>query len=345
MLPNGTFRLILCALAATLGWARDRAELQAQALVQYAERAYAAGEFSTARQLFASAATHRPGYIPAEIGLVRLDLLESNRKSARQRLQDLARQHPANRDLEHALNVLSDETQDYAKLTSPYQHYRLPLGMDQRTAQPDGVFLLASINGSRPLRLLLDTGASHILLTPRTATSISLGAVSPASVTTYSKTSRPATIASADVRLGSLTFTGAPVFVADLGLENGIDGLIGTRLFRQFLLKLDVSKRRLDLETFDTTEPWMDHDRDKTWIDKGFEPMYQLGHYLLLNRSGLLLLDTGSNFNTPARLNQLDLQSWIARNGVNLTGVLGFPAIRHAKLTLNYRDGCFHLSD
>ena len=88
--------------------------------------------------------------------------------------------------------------------------------------------------------------------------------------------------------------------------------------------------------------------------------MYQLGHYLLVKapdskgKHGVALLDTGSNMSalgndwfTPATLRapSIALQSWTNRNGVKLSGVLGFPAIRHNVLTLNYRDGYWKLWD
>ena len=49
-----------------------------------------------------------------------------------------------------------------SRLASPYEAYRLPLtGFRPTTSAQAGILVSARINGSKPLRLLLDTGARH----------------------------------------------------------------------------------------------------------------------------------------------------------------------------------------
>ena len=61
------------------------------------------------------------------------------------------------------------------RLASPYAAYRLPLsGFRPNTSAQDGILVTARINGGKPLRLLVDTGARGMVICARAARNLGL---------------------------------------------------------------------------------------------------------------------------------------------------------------------------
>ncbi len=371
MLRTQTIGLAL-ALTGAMALCCAGAEIrsQAAALAGHAEQAYREGDFVRARQLFAAALTHDRGFVAAELGLVRLDLMESYRMRAAERMSRLAENAGGDPAVRDAMRMMEEFRASTEVVRTNAAEYTVPLRMDQRGAEPEGVTITVSLNGGRPLRLLVDTGASHILLHEQAAAGLALRDLRTGSISGYGDGAQAARVGLATLRCGELELDGARVYVANREFANGIDGLIGTRVFRQFLIRLDVRAKRMTLSPFASGGTWTDWDRESGWEERGFAPFYQLGHYLLVRgESGLLLLDTGASFSAldrqmtmrsgramvkPVRngadpladsaVQEMDLLPWSLRNGVRLRGVIGFPAIRHGVLTLNYRDGYWKLS-
>jgi hypothetical protein len=132
-------------------------------------------------------------------------------------------------------------------LVSPYQSYDLKLRpfypVPSRAA---GVLLHARINGGRPLRLVLDTGAEFIVIGTKAARSIGLSAGSEMELVGLG--SRPARVGQAEtVEVGPVSFRNCPVAVVDGTVVEGADGVIPLSLFSDFLLRLDLPGKTLGL--------------------------------------------------------------------------------------------------
>jgi len=159
-----------------------------------------------------------------------------------------------------------------------------------------------SINGGKPLKLILDTGAGGILLRSKAAERAGLAKIADAKVGGIGdKGNRDAWVAEADrVEAGGVTFSNYRIEVADKDALADDDGLIGSDVFGDFLITLDFFRRKLILTPRPGGVP--DHSRtyDRT-VTAGFSPVFLRGHNLLIetkvNDAGpfLFLIDTGSN--------------------------------------------------
>ena len=294
-----------------------------------------------------------------------------------------------------------------ARLESPYQTYTIKLSAFQPvSSRSDGLLVPVRINGGKPLRLLLDTGARGITISAEKARQLQLEAVSESRIgglgggvnAVIALSALAKTISIGDLRLGNCM-----VEVTSEALTGGADGVIGMNLFEAFEIRLDAPARVLQLTPFTeglpalgnaggTMGPWGDYDRKPATADAPATPAYGFRHFLLVRtivnrREGLFLLDTGSaltllarEFAPPAlwtlsapslhgaggqvsdavRLSPvtlkiagksyveseplaLDLSSFSQREGVRISGILGFSALSKAPLSINYRDGLVDL--
>jgi len=140
-----------------------------------------------------------------------------------------------------------------SRLRTPYEATDLKLVMlmnGSGAASFRGVGLKVSINGQRPMTLLLDTGASGISITTRAAKAIGLQAVADVVLRGIGDNpDRSAALALAEtVRMGSVEFAHVPVRFADSKRFPQGEGIIGTDVFADFLVTLDFQKYRLGLE-------------------------------------------------------------------------------------------------
>jgi tetratricopeptide (TPR) repeat protein len=110
-----------------------------------------------------------------------------------------------------------------------------------------GMGLDVTING-KVLRLLLDTGASGILINRKLAGQARLKAVSDIRMSGVGdKPDSQAHLAQAEsVRVGELEFQNCPVYVVDRFADKE-DGIIGTNVFSQFLIEIDFPSSQLRL--------------------------------------------------------------------------------------------------
>lgn len=180
-----------------------------------------------------------------------------------------------------------------------------------------GFGLNVKVNGTNS-KLLLDTGASGILLNTKVAEHAGVKPIRDIKVwgigdqeaangyVGYAET----------LQVGGLEFKGCEVRVFDKKRSLGEDGLIGADVFRSFLVDIDFPNEKLKLSELpkppDATEqemalfpdeheaPWL-HDRYIAPEMQGYERFYRIGHYLMLptlvNTTAnvrLFLVDTGS---------------------------------------------------
>lgn len=201
------------------------------------------------------------------------------------------------------------------------------------TAASDGTGLDVQING-KPARLLLDTGASGILLSLKMAASAGLRPVGDVRIGgggyLPDATARAAWADS--VRIGEIEFQNCPLYVVDR-MPAKADGIIGADVFANFLIEIDFTTSQFQLrqlpprpedlpgqaastgagpgadlnpKAFDaTTRPSSQYqDRDIASGMHSYVQAFRIGHNLLIpttingKEQKLFVLDTGSFDNT-----------------------------------------------
>jgi tetratricopeptide (TPR) repeat protein len=168
-----------------------------------------------------------------------------------------------------------------------------------------GLGLEMSINGGRKLKLLLDTGASGILLSQTFIDKSGLdhlGTIEGRGV--GDDGAKKGFLSVADTcEIGGLKFKTC-VFRALEGkraISGEFDGLIGTDTFGQYLIQIDFQKHAMNLKPLPERQRLpQGYDREVPPEEKTFTPVFRQGHHLLVTThlngedAGLFLLDTGS---------------------------------------------------
>ncbi len=222
----------------------------------------------------------------------------------------------------------------FGRLVTPYRTSTVDLvPMGDRPESPFGFGLRVSLNGGKPLRLLLDTGASGICVSPSAAKKAGLLAV-PASEFKAGGIGdgplrRGTRYVASGVRIGDVAFADVPIDAFG-GVKGGIvDGLIGTDLFNQFLVRVDFVGRKLILEAATSAchrDPAVPNDAGP--VSAGYHRVARWKHLLAIpTRAGerdaeLFLIDSGAEMN----LIDSGVASEVAevyRDGTRVYGVQG----------------------
>jgi predicted aspartyl protease len=105
-----------------------------------------------------------------------------------------------------------------------------------------GLYLKARIDGGPDFRMLLDSGAQHVVLGRKSAARIGRKDGAPfdlvgvgGAVKSCSRSTR------GTVRIAGLTFEDCDILIVDGQLPEGIDGVIPMSLFEGFLVRLDMA--------------------------------------------------------------------------------------------------------
>lgn len=169
-----------------------------------------------------------------------------------------------------------------------------------------GVGLEMKIGNGKGLRLLLDTGASGIVITQRAVDKAGLTHLgSTESWGIGDKGTRKGFLAVADTcSIGGLSYKTC-VFEALEGKERiagDEDGIIGTDFFSDYLIHLDFQRHEMKLTPLPSRPSTpLSYDRTVPVGEENFTPVWRLGNHLyistLVNRKivGLFLLDTGAS--------------------------------------------------
>jgi hypothetical protein len=267
------------------------------------------------------------------------------------------------------------------ELVSPYQQYDLKLhAFYPAPLCPVGVLLQVRINGGRPLRLVLDSGAEFIVIGTKDARSVGLS--SGPEMDLVGLESRVAKVGRAEtVEIGPLSFRNCPVAFVKGNVIEGADGVIPLSLFSAFLLRLDLPEKMLGLIPYPregNTDVPPTHGVTK-------HDLLLVATVLNGKRNGYVVMDTGAYCSAisrevartlngsqivpevrlaagtgaatgqrvsssihfaiaeqdliPDEVVALDLSNLSSHFGVEVMGVLGFPALTHYVLTIDYRDG------
>ena len=146
-----------------------------------------------------------------------------------------------------SLTPLSPAADDLPYRVCPYQAYELELGSFNPTPTcAAGVLLHVRINGGRPLRLVLDSGAEFIVIGAKAGGSLGLSGDSELDLVGLG--TRPARVGRADsVVIGPVSFRNCRVALVDGKVIEGADGVIPLSLFSDFIVRLDLPGKALGL--------------------------------------------------------------------------------------------------
>ncbi len=133
------------------------------------------------------------------------------------------------------------------ELASPYQLYELELSpFSPAPNQPAGVLLHVSINGGRPLRMVLDSGAGFVVVSAKVGRALGLSSGSEMDLVGLG--TRPAKMGIAEkVEVGNVSFRNCRVAMVQGKVIEGADGVIPLAMFSDFLIRLDLPGRTLAL--------------------------------------------------------------------------------------------------
>lgn len=223
---------------------------------------------------------------------------------------------------------------DKARLASGYIHYEVPFGFllsDARHLR--ALSVPVSINGGKPLQLMLDTGGSGILVRTKAADKAGLERITETKIGGIGDQGKhDAWTSEADkLQIGGATFAKYGLGITDKGALADEDGIIGSDVFADFLVTLDFSNKKLLLDPFPGGIPDRSRtfDRNVTSEFKGFWPVYRLGHTLLIetkiNETGpfLFIVDTGSTTSLIARKVAKAATKVRTENDVTMKGLSG----------------------
>ena len=271
-----------------------------------------------------------------------------------------------------------------ASAADPPCHYSLKLNtVVTPESQTVGLFFKARIDGGPLLRMLLDSGAQHIILGRRAAAKVGRSVGSAFELVGVGTSSTACwRAAPGTVQIGDLVLKDCEVLVVDGPIVDGVDGVIPMSVFAGFLARLDIPGKVLDLDAYPSGPPV----RDASYLPvRVNNRLFFLQTVLNESQSGYVLLDTGATFsavsadaarasrNYWSRSNAIDLrgsaggiEGFPLRSGVRfrcgervisgdpavvvdlkdfaqhhrfeITGILGYPALRNSVVTFDYRD-------
>ncbi len=163
-----------------------------------------------------------------------------------------------------------------------------------------GWTLKFSLNGGKPLHLLIDTGASGIVINRNSADKNELerlGSFKAHGIGDEGGRLSHASIAET-CEFGALRYKNCIVHIVEQKDVAGVNGLVGTDFFSRFLVELDFEQHKIRL-TPQPKRPPSEQGYDRT-VTTGFTPIFRHGHFLLIptrvngSEEGLFLLDTGA---------------------------------------------------
>jgi len=190
-------------------------------------------------------------------------------------------------------------------LATPYEKTEIPLMPLISEATHMRTYGLAVDLNGRSLKLLLDTGASGVLIPRWAADRAGVARLADATFGGFGdniKSPRGYLGIAERLRIGDVEFHDALIKASDQEVVGTADGLIGTDVFSEFLITLDFAGRKLRLDRLPGYQPGDEelHDRVVNTGMRNFVPVFRFGHMLLVptrvndSRDVHFVLDTGS---------------------------------------------------
>jgi len=169
------------------------------------------------------------------------------------------------------------------------------------------------INGKKKARMLLDTGASGILLNRKKAKSAGVKAAGNIKIGGIGdEGERGSEVGLAEtVEIGSLVFENYPVSFSSKYGSDAEDGIIGTNVFSLFLITLDFPRKTMLLDRLpkppdigkDESYRWWNYNWQPGPERRGYYPFREIGTKIIIptivndTQEALFVLDTGAAIN------------------------------------------------
>jgi predicted aspartyl protease len=195
------------------------------------------------------------------------------------------------------------------RLTTPYEAAQIKLfRIMEGPNRWRGVGLRVQFNQRQTIRLLVDTGASGISLSPKAAEKAGLQILGDRAFEAHGigddKAGSAAEYLASEVTVGSVSFADFPVAVFRGAQSPDFDGLIGADVFRRFIVGIDLAELVLSLDPRPGDPAAEDEVADSSdAMPAGFVRVYRFGNHLALPTSvnggdaTVFLVDTGSSSN------------------------------------------------
>jgi tetratricopeptide (TPR) repeat protein len=278
----------------------------ARALYGLARIHRAASNFHTARMLILTAHQNDPDDAQIALAFARY-LIGAKRQEF---LPDFMKAHPwfypRLAQIEETGAELRQELEGRKtfELDGPRQEVTVPLHYRHDGPRVVGLGIHLTIQGGKKLNMVLDTGASGILLSQSVIDRLGLDHIGSTQVGGIGdKGMRSAFLSVAETcEVGPVKFKTC-VFRGTEGKKRLVDedGLLGTDLFSDYLITIDFQRLTLHLKPLPERPPSpQGYDRSPLPEEQGFTPVFRFGHHLDVSTTvnekatGLFLIDTGS---------------------------------------------------
>jgi tetratricopeptide (TPR) repeat protein len=190
------------------------------------------------------------------------------------------------------------------RLASPYAAYRLPLsGFRPNSSAQDGILVAVRINGGKPLRLLVDTGARGMVIHARAARNLGLETIVASRLTGLGDpgAAESRVALARRVEFGDLAFEECLVEVSERSLTAGADGVLGIDVFGRFKIGVDAREGVLQLTPFDDPAAAPPDALQASVAAVGMRNLLLLKARVEGGKEGLFLVDTGAAFTAVSR--------------------------------------------
>jgi len=274
------------------------------------------GQFAQADAEFKNAAGLDPRNARAWWGLGRVAACTSMNKTAKEDFRHAFELNPKDPRILAAMGATSDPEEmrqraeiakalDGRKMTvlaGPYRAAEIPLlGFDDGATHTRRYGVEVLVNGS-PVKLVLDTGAAGIMMSRQAADRAGLARLTDATVRGIGsgKGMGGYRALAEHLRIGDVEYRDALVNVTEQSMEGIQDGLIGSNVFAEFVIKLDFGGRKLRLSPLPGYRLGGEfEDRVEIPEMRDAARVFRFGHLLLVpvqigSREGLFVLDTGA---------------------------------------------------
>jgi Flp pilus assembly protein TadD len=284
----------------------------------------------------------------------------------------------------HALAQLQTESRLAGRvpgaLASAYTTYRLPLtGFHPTDSNQHGLLVTARINGGRPLRLLLDTGARVLMLYRSVASNLGLEPLAASELGGFGsgRTAESTLSLARTVTFDDLEFRDCQVDVSSRELAGGVDGVLPPSLFARFVIRIDPKARVLELTPLELA-PHGEEDHAASQNALDLDRLLLVRAEMANKRQGWFLLDTGAAYTAVAADHSgsgsgvaitgvqgtmgafrvapmtfrvagqlladteavaMDLRGLSQREGVEIAGILGYSTLSRWPVTIDFRSG------
>jgi len=198
------------------------------------------------------------------------------------------------------------------RLISPYEASKIKLFRIQdgpSRMRIRGLGLTLRLNNKQNVTLLLDTGASGIAISPRTAERAGLeilgGETTEIKGIGDKEAQSSVTYLASHLRVGTVEFADYPISAFRSAKDTDIDGLMGADVFARFIVGIDFQNSELILEPRPAAEAAV-ADEPVDRLEKpaeGFHQVFRFGNHLVVptqvngKRAVLFLVDSGSSAN------------------------------------------------